>query len=280
MSDINPEHLKYMPHSPEEEERVDTLRDENPEEEVMELVEEEITIIPEVDEKEALREVSDDNISGVAESTARCGESWDLWQPILRGLYDLLSPLTAPTIATIWLFTLSIIRVIAPSAGTAYSITVFGATCLVPLLLYFVLSRIGIVESFSLPQRRQRVYFYIIEFVAFGALTWFFLNKGAAPWVWTLYCGAGVVALANFLINLRFRISNHCSAMAALLAVLIVINRDGVPQHPLLWWVVGTVAAIGYVGTMAMLLGRHSLWEVLAGYATGFLGIILMSLIR
>lgn len=279
MSDINPEHLKYMPHSPEEEERVDTLRDENPEEEV-ELVEEEITIIPEVDEKEALREVSDDNISGVPESTARCGESWELWQPIMRGLYDLLSPLTAPTIATIWLFTLSIIRVIAPSAGTAYSITVFGATCLVPLLLYFVLSRIGIVESFSLPQRRQRVYFYIIEFVAFGALTWFFLNKGAAPWVWTLYCGAGVVALANFLINLRFRISNHCSAMAALLAVLIVINRDGVPQHPLLWWVVGTVVAIGYVGTMAMLLGRHSLWEVIAGYATGFLGIILMSLIR
>lgn len=280
MNELNPEHIKYMPPSQEQETaECPVTETQVAAEEICELVEERLgsptADVPLSTESPAME------AKPTAEETVLevVAPRWYEF-PLVKALYALLSPLAAPTVATLWIFLLSLIRVVVPEAWKPYTLTVFGATCVVPLLLLFVLSKAGVVSSMDSLRRRERLSLYIVELVAFGLLTWFFAYKGAAPWVWTVFCGAAAVTLANLVINRYIRISNHCSAMAGLLAVLIVINREGVPQEPLLWWVVGTAAAIGFVGTVAMTLGRHTITEVLAGYATGFLGIILMSLIH
>ena len=195
-------------------------------------------------------------------------------------LYVLLSPLMVPTIVSLFIFLLSILAIVIPDAVVPYTLTVFGATCVVPLVGLFLLQKVGIVKTFRMYSRKERVFPYVIEFLALGAMALFFALRGANAWIWTIYCGGAAIALVNFLINFKLRISSHCSAMAALLASLIVINKYGFPQASLFWWVVGTVFFAGLIGTLAMLEGRHTFREVLAGYATGFLGIILFSLIH
>lgn len=199
---------------------------------------------------------------------------------ILKILYGIVSPVLVPTYASLFIFLLSVLVLVVPEATAPYTLTVFGATCIVPLIAIYVLMKVGALTSFEMYDPRERTVPYVIEFLALGGTTLFFLFKGANPWIWTIFCGATAVALVNFLINFRMRISNHCSAMAALVATLIVINQNGIPQVPLFWWMVGALAFCGFAGSMAIWYGRHSIWEVLAGYATGFLGVILFSLIH
>ena len=205
----------------------------------------------------------------------------DLEAPLfLRSLYELFSPLTAPTYITLFIFLLSILAVVAPGAALPYTLTVFGATFLVPLITMFVLLRIGAASSFYLWKRKERLSLYLVEILALGGVTIFFVFKGANPWMWSIFCGGAAAALANLIINSWMRVSCHCTAIAAILATFIVINNYGMPQTSLFWWVVGTLCMAGFVGTMAIVYGRHSIWEVLVGYATGFLGIMLFSLIH
>lgn len=195
-------------------------------------------------------------------------------------VYTLLSPLMVPTYVALFIFLLSILSIIVPGAATSYALTVFGATCIVPLIVIFFLMRIGVVKSLDMLSRRERVLPYLVQFLAFGGVTLFLLFKGANPWIWTIYCGAAATTLVNMAVNIRMRISNHCSATAAAVAALIVINTYGVPQHSLFWWMVGTVFFTGVAGTLAIIKGRHTVWEVISGYVTGFLGVILFSLIH
>ena len=198
----------------------------------------------------------------------------------LEILYIIVGPMFVPTYAALFIFLLSLLSVIAPGAGTPYTLTVLGATGIIPIAALYVLRRIGTISSFHLFERKDRIIPYIVEFLGLGAMALFFVFRGAAPWIWTTFCGGAAVALINFFINFKIRISNHCSALAGLLAVLIVINQYGYPPFSLFWWVIGVVFFAGFAGSMAIIIGRHTIWEVLAGYATGFIGIILFSLIH
>lgn len=281
----NPDHYKYMPHLPGEEKP--EQQPESAEEEIV-VVEETVTVeetAPVDNQRNETKEPSVAKESG-APSAVLPFEN-DVYTsinadslPALKVVYNIFSPLLVPTYITLFIFLFSVLALIAPGAAAPYALTVFGASGVVPAIALYVLLKIGAIDSLSMRDKSERMVPYIIEFLVLGGLTLFFIFKGAAPWLWTIFCGGTAVVLLNFFINFRIRISGHCSAMGALIAALIVIQMYGAPQHPLFWWMVGAFFFTGLVGTAAMIVGRHSIWEVLAGYATGFLGIILFSLIN
>lgn len=272
MNEDNSDHYKYMPKGAPMEDPTAPMEVPSIRNEEMIVSEEEIAIPEHVTDDEEVSEAKPEmQVPGFSSQES------PIWVQLIYGFF---SPLLVPTFICLLAFLLSVIHLVAPDAVLPYSLTVFGATCVVPFIALYVLMRVGAVRSFDLFSPRERVVPYVIEIMALGGVTLFFIFKGAYAWIWTLYCGATAVAIANFLINFRMRISTHCSAMAALVAALIVINNSGIPQSPLFWWLVGAVFFTGLIGTLSMTQGKHTLWEVLTGYATGFLGIILFSLIR
>lgn len=271
MDDYNPDHYKYMPHSGDEPESGgETTPQELHAEATFADVKErivEISVVREKPEESETREETAVDFPAISKNA------------LVSIIYNILSPLIIPTVATLFIFLLSLLAIMAPGAAVPYTLTVFGATFLLPVLLIFILQKTGIVRSFQLYDRNDRVIPYVLEFLALGAMAIFFIVKGGSPWIWRIFCGGAAISLTNLVVNFRVRISNHCSAIAALLAVIIVIQIYGLPQRSLFWWAVGTTLFCGFIGTLAILKGRHTLWEVLLGYATGFLGIVLFSLI-
>ena len=267
---MDPEHLKYMPRPAGENARI-------PEEDTKEEVKEEAAefqsapaeVKPSVIglQKEEKKEVAEMELEK---------ESY----PFLRIIYAFFSPFLAPTIATWWIFSLSVLQIYHPGAGTPYAFTVFGATCIVPVIALLILLKVGAIKTVDILSPKERILPYFLQIVALGAVTFFFIYRGAPAWIWTVFCGAAAVGVVNLILNFFIRVSNHCSAMAGLLAVLLVINSHGMPIHPLMWWAVGVAACGGLAGAFAIIIGRHSVWDVFAGYATGFLCIILFSLIH
>lgn len=277
----NPDHYKYMPKPHGEQPHGEEMQNEEPLSEEI-LVEESVVIVEEQPVPPArtaetgaeTAENSDTEVAGVSDSAVLAGKS------VLKFFYDFFNPFIIPTYATLLIFELSILKLIAPGAALPYTLTVFGITCVFPLLALLILKRIGSISQLGLPLRSDRTFPYIIEFLAFVAATLFFAFKGGAPWLWLTYCGAGVTVMLNFALNFKWKVSNHCSAMAAMLAVLIVINRDGMPHYGMEWWAIATVIIAGLQGTGAIVLGGHSLRDVFLGYATGFLPTLLLTLIK
>lgn len=268
MEDIK-EHYKYMPR-PHAEEDMEIQREAAEEETAVEVV----TVETEPAET---YDSTEETATHAVEKEETLIPGFDMW--FLKGVYNIVSPLLVPTFATMLIFFFSMLAIVAPNAVLPYSLTVFGVTGFLPFIAFFILRRIGSISSFQMFDRGERILPYIIMIMALGAITIFFVAKGANTWIWTIYCGATATAIVNFVLNFKFRICNHCSAAAGLLAALIVIQTYGLPQEPLYWWAIGILLFGGIGGSLAIYIGKHSVWEVLAGYATGFLGVILFSLI-
>lgn len=203
-----------------------------------------------------------------------------VWEGIAKFFYFVFNPYLIPAYATLLLFELSVVGLTAPGAALIYTLTVLGITCVVPLIVLFFLTRLGAVKDFSLKESGERTVPYVVSLLTLGAAVGLFLARSAPAWLWTVFAGGCVTILVNLFVNYKIRVSNHASAVAALLAAFVVLQMSGMAVHPLGWWVIGTVMILGIVGTAAMIIGRHSLFEVVVGYATGFLPVILMSLIK
>ena len=172
------------------------------------------------------------------------------------------------------------VAISSPAAAPIYSVTWFGITVILPLIVLRFLRRFRLISDYTLRERDERTLPYVVSLVTLGVLVWFMMSHGAEPWLWTIYVGGCATILINLFVNYRIRVSNHASGVAALLAMFIALQRSGMILFPLGWWVIGTVVVLGVVGTAAMAVGRHRFVDVVVGYLTGFLPIILISLIR
>ncbi len=103
--------------------------------------------------------------------------------------------------------------------------------------------------------------------------------KGAPMWLVMFFGGGAVAGAINLLINFRWKISAHAAGVAGVVALLIRIIRDGLPQDGAFLWLLIAIGLSGILGTARVWLGRHTAWQVIAGYAVGFLSVILMTLL-
>lgn len=190
-----------------------------------------------------------------------------------------VNPFVIPAIATLLIFRLSILQLVADVITTGFVLIVAGATFLMPILLIFLLNRLRVVSSMSLRKRADRLCPYLFETIALGAISWFFAAKGSPEWVWLVFAGATAASLANMLINFKFKISSQATALAGMVALFLIIHDDGMVHENLMWWTIGTIILAGIAGTACIYTRRHNVWEILAGYTTGFLGVYLFSLI-
>lgn len=183
----------------------------------------------------------------------------------------ILVPLLMPVYGMLLLFDLTLLSY-APSASKwGFTLIVFLINCVVPMLLVLLLKRVGLVQDYGLNGRKERLIPYIITVAAMGFTAWYMWIKGAPLWIAMFFAGGGVAALINLFVNLRWKISAHAAGIAGVVAMLVHVAHIGFrPDNaPLTWLIVWTILA-GLLGTARVWLGKHTVWQVMAGYAVGF----------
>ena len=198
MTPENPDHYKYMPRRPGEEPEGELQTPSVPITEDVEVIEEILVEEAEVQENQ-VNPVSPDGSHG-SENAER------ILTGALSPFYWIFNPFMAATYASLLIFLLSILAITAPGAATVYTLTVFGATCLFPIIAIFVLKAAGAVSSVTLQTRRDRVFPYMLEIVGMGAMALFFAYKGAPQWLTDVFIGATATVAINFAINFFWRI--------------------------------------------------------------------------
>ena len=91
--------------------------------------------------------------------------------------------------------------------------------------------------------------------------------------------GGAVATLICIAVNTRWKISAHMAAMGGLVALMFRMAASDVAMVSLNVWLTVVVILAGCVGSSRVYLERHTLGQVLAGTAVGFLCVFLFSLI-
>ncbi|MCH5234649.1 MAG: phosphatase PAP2 family protein [Muribaculaceae bacterium] len=206
------------------------------------------------------------------------------WEKVVNGFSHFLSwifvPLIMPVFGILFIFRLSILDVIPAGLQTAVTFVIAGINFFAPMLLIFLLKLMGVVQDVGLNGQKERLIPYIITALCYGASAWFVASRGAPVWVAMFFCGGVVASVINLFINLKWKISAHAAAIAGLVALLIRLQRDVAVEPKLFLWLIITVGCAGLLGSARVWLNRHTVWQVLAGYAVGFCAVFFMMYIH
>lgn len=188
-----------------------------------------------------------------------------------------LVPLLMPVYGLMLAFGLSILDVAPMGMRVAFTLTVAGICVLIPMLLILLLKKFGLIDDIGLNGRKERLIPYLITAVCFGATGWFMAAKGAPCWLYMFFVGGAVATLINTIVNFWWKISAHAAGIAGVVALLVEIEKKGSAQPELLFWLILTIGLSGLLGSARVWLGRHTVWQVLAGFAVGFCSVFFLS---
>lgn len=201
----------------------------------------------------------------------------------ITGFSHLLSwvlvPLLMPVYGMMLAFGLSLLDVAPMHMRVNFTLIVAGITVVVPMILVLLLKKLGLVDDVGLNNRKERLIPYIITIVAYGVTAWFMAAKHAPLWLSMFFAGGAVAALINLIINFRWKISAHAAGIAGVVALIIRIAKDGYPEPEIYTWLLIAIGLTGLLGSARVWLGRHTVWQVLAGYAVGFCSVFFLTMI-
>ncbi len=188
-------------------------------------------------------------------------------------------PLLMPVYGIILIFSLSFLSYAPFHTKLLFTLIVFGADFIVPMLLVLLLKKLGLIQDVGLNGRRERLIPYIITIVCLASTGLFLYMKMAPLWVAMFYFGGALAGLLNLIINFRWKISAHAAGIGGVVAMLIQVIKEGPSSEGMEWWIVGAIIIAGMLGSARIWLGRHTLMQVLTGAAMGFLCVWTLSLI-
>ena len=120
----------------------------------------------------------------------------------------------------------------------------------------------------SMDKLRDRIVLFLFSSVYYY-LGYIILNRMKAFPVFKVFLVASVLVIIVLLvITFKWKISSHMAAVGGVSGALFALSfRTGI--NPV--WAIFTVVLVsGAVGTARMLLKKHDLWQVIAGYFVGF----------
>lgn len=198
-------------------------------------------------------------------------------EKISRFFSALFSPLLIPTYGmTLALWTTILCYVPLQSRLIVIVVTAIF-TYLLPLLAILSLIKIGHVSGFSLVNRKERLFPYVIVLFCYLGCTFYLYQSQAPDWIIMFMMGAAVAALISCIVNLWWKISIHSAAVAGIVALLMNIAIEEMNVCNMFPIIACSVLAWGIVGTSRLILNRHTLWQVIAGGVNGFLCVYLLS---
>ncbi len=195
-------------------------------------------------------------------------------------LSAIFTPLLVPTYGMIFASFLSVLAMLPLGVLLSTIGITFVLTCLIPMAGIFVLYRTGFVKSPTLRERSERFVPFVLAMLCYLGCA-FFLYRAAAPlWLTMFYVGGAAAIVISTVVSLWWKISAHSAAVGGLVAMAFRLAASHQAIHDMNVWISVLVIIAGMVMTARVYLGRHTLMQVLAGCANGFLCVWFMTMIR
>lgn len=187
-----------------------------------------------------------------------------------RALSGLTFPLLMPTWGVLVAFMTTYLAFLPAAAMIGVLFVTFGLTVMLPVIVIFVMMRLGRITDPLLNNQQERTIPLLTAIPCYLAVAAYLFVARAPLWM-TLFMVGGAVAIAVIaVINRRWKISGHSAGMGGLTALAVFLTMRGYEILPGALLPLLMILLSGMVGTARLLLERHTLGQVAAGYALGF----------
>lgn len=188
-----------------------------------------------------------------------------------------LVPLLMPVYGIMLAFGLSILSFTDFSVRLTFTAIVLGFNVVIPSLLVLLLKKLGLVQDVGLNGQQERFIPYIVCIACLIGTALFMHFKGAPTWLFMFFFGGAAAGIIEVIVNRWWKISVHAAGIAGIVALLLRMFMAGDYMSPATqWWLIVSVGLAGMLGSARIWLGRHTLMQVLAGYAVGFCSVFFM----
>lgn len=199
----------------------------------------------------------------------------DVLENAARWLSAVFSPLLSATYGVMLAMWLSYLCYSPFRAKAIVVVMTFVATCVVPVIIIFVLSRVGVVKDPSLNTRSDRTVPYLLSALCYIGVGVYYRFVNAPEWLSMFVFGGGLALIILGIVNRYWKISAHAAGMGGLVAMLFFMMCSGNSVENMQWQFLSSVLLAGMVCTSRVVLHRHTLWQLGVGFVVGFVCVFL-----
>ena len=142
-----------------------------------------------------------------------------------------------------------------------------------------VLHNFKVIKDKRMISRKERLIPYITGTIYYAVAVYHVIYTHEPRWLVMFFAGGALACLISTVINCRWKISAHMAGMGGLVALLWQINAMELEIISSPWMMLYILIAIflsGMLGSARLMLKRHTLPQVLAGFLNGLICVSLM----
>lgn len=182
----------------------------------------------------------------------------------------LLSPLLMPTYGTLLVLWTSVLCLLPTGTRVMVLVMVLGITCVLPMIAIGTLHHYGVIRDKRLENAQERTLPYAFAVLCYLGAAIYLHNIHSPQWFVMFPVGGMVACLIVLVVNRWWKISAHATGIGGVVALLMQIHLQGLSAFDLFWVVVIAILLAGILGTSRLLLKRHTVLQVLVGFAVGY----------
>lgn len=180
----------------------------------------------------------------------------------------LFTPFYLPLFGLITLFTLSSLALLPIFYRLQVVILVYLFTILLPTWLIHFYRRHQGWTLIELGHRERRMVPYVISIVCYLSCVWILTSMNVFHFVSSILMAALLVQIVCAIINVWWKVSTHSAAIGGVAGALFSFSE--IFGFNPVWWLCVVLIVAGLLGSARMILRQHSLAQVVAGFAVGF----------
>ncbi|WP_270438977.1 phosphatase PAP2 family protein [Bacteroides bouchesdurhonensis] len=179
------------------------------------------------------------------------------------------TPFSIPFLSFLVLFLFSCLRIMPLQYKLIVLGVVYCFTILMPTITIFLFRKINGFASQELSERKKRYIPILLTIISY-VFCLLMMRRLNIPWYMTgIILASLVVSVICIIVNIKWKLSEHMAGMGGIIAGLISFSAL-FGYNPVAWLCLFILIA-GILGSARIVLGHHSLGEVLFGFIIGFL---------
>ena len=184
------------------------------------------------------------------------------------------TPFSIPFLAFLVLFLFSYLRIMPILYKGIVLGIVYCFTILTPTITIFLFRKINGFARQELSERKKRYVPILLTIISY-VFCLLMMRKLNIPWYMTgIIFVSLVISIICILVNLKWKLSEHMAGMGGIIGGLVSFSAL-FSYNPVVWLCLFILIA-GILGSGRIVLGHHTLGEVLSGFVFGRVGSFLI----
>lgn len=193
---------------------------------------------------------------------------------VARVISMVFTPFSIPFLSFLVLFLFSYLRIMPMQYKLIVLGIVYCFTILTPTITIFLFRKINGFDRRELADRKKRYIPILLTIISYISC-WLMMRKLNIPWYMTgIILTSLIVSVICIGVNLKWKLSEHMAGMGGVIGGLISFSAL-FGYNPIVWLCLFIWIA-GILGSARIILGHHTLGEVLSGFSIGLICALLV----